>query len=71
MRKTFRRFQEAVEAGRLIEPFTVAEARAATGIPWAGNFLAKHRAGNPRGETQLFVREETDRVRYRIKWNRR
>jgi hypothetical protein len=50
MRKTFRRFVVAVETGRLVEPFLVARARIETGIPWAGNFLAKHRVGNPGGK---------------------
>jgi hypothetical protein len=69
MRKTFRKFLEAVETGRLVEPFFVAQARTETGITWAGNFLAKHRVGNPRGETELFERIETIPVQYNI--NRR
>lgn len=66
MRKTFRRFLDPVETGRLVEPFLVAQARTETGIPWVGNFLAKHRVGNPRGETELFERSETTPVRYSI-----
>jgi hypothetical protein len=69
MRKTFRRFVEAVATGRLVEPFLIVHARIETGIPWAGNFLAKHRVGNPSGQTELFERLETTRVRYSI--NRR
>jgi len=66
MRKTFRRFVEPVETGRLVEPFLIAHARIETGIPWAGNFLAKHRVGNPGGQTELFERVETKPVRYSI-----
>jgi hypothetical protein len=66
MRKTFRKFWQAVQSKRLTEPFRVGEAKMATGISWAGNFLAKHRVGNPGDETELFVRVGTVPVRYRI-----
>ena len=69
MRTTIRKFLETVEAGTLVEPFLVAEAKVKTGLPWAGNFLAKHRVGNPSGQTELFERTGTTPVRYRI--NRR
>lgn len=66
MRKTFSIFLQLVEKGALVEPFLVSDARTTTGLSWAGNFLAKHRVGNPRHETELFVRVETIPVRYRI-----
>ena len=70
MRKTFLRLLQLVEKAALVEPFLVSEARTATGLSWAGNFLAKHRLGNPPHETELFVRVATSPVRYRINRNR-
>ncbi len=66
MRPTFRRFFETVETGKLVEPFDVLQAKKATGLPWVGSFLAKHRVGNRGGNTELFMRVRTAPVRYRI-----
>jgi hypothetical protein len=66
MKKTILKFFDGVRAGILIEPFTIKEAAQATGLPWAGNFLAKHRKGNPGRETALFERVSGSPVRYRI-----
>ena len=51
--------RQAVAEGRLSQPFRAADVRAAC-PGWASRtyhvFLAKHREGNRRGETVLFVR---------------
>ncbi len=64
-RETIRRIRAAVRAGRLREPFTPADVNRILGIDWAGVFLPKHRVGNPRGETELFIR--VGRGRYRLR----
>ena len=50
--------REAVASGRLAEPFRAADVKAAC-PEWApatyNTFLPKHRAGNPGGDTVLFV----------------
>ncbi len=66
-RNTIRRIREAVHDGRLLEPFTPRDVNAALGIYWAGAFLPKHRVGNPRGNTEIFVQVSASRpVRYRL-----
>ena len=55
-RKTIRRIKEMVQAGDLTQPFKPSDINAALGIDWAGTFLPKHSAGNPGGNSELFVR---------------
>lgn len=58
---------QAVQSGRLAEPFTAADVRKAC-PGWAdrtySNFLSKHRIGNPSGTTELF--EQIAAGRFRI-----
>jgi len=49
------------------EPFTPADVNALLGIHWAGVFLAKHRAANPGGNTELFDRVSSRPARYQIR----
>jgi hypothetical protein len=65
-RDTIRRIREAVDSGRLPAIFGPAEVNKVLSIHWAGTFLPKHRAGNPGGYTELFVRVEPGR--YRLKY---
>ena len=53
--KTIKHIREAVLQGKLQEPFSPNDVNTALGIHWAGNFLPKHRVGNPGGDTELFV----------------
>lgn len=55
-RKTIRRIRGEVQAGKIPAEFTPAQVNATLGISWAGTFLAKHRVGNPGGDTELFIR---------------
>ena len=63
---TIRRIRAAVTHGRLVEPFSARDVNGVLGIHWAGNFLSKHRVGNTRGETELFVRVSRRPARYRL-----
>lgn len=55
-KETARKIREAVHSGTLPPHFTGVQVNKVPGIHWAGNFLPKHRVGNPRNETELFVR---------------
>ena len=66
-RNTIRRIRDAVRHGRLAEPFTPKQVNVALEIDWGGNFLPKHRVGNPGGYTQLFVRLSSRPALYRLK----
>ena len=65
--ETIRRIRDAVSGGTLAEPFSPQQVNDALGIHWAGNFLPKHRAGNPCGNTELFVRVNHRPALYRLK----
>jgi hypothetical protein len=65
-RETYRQIRDAVIAGLLGEEFTPAEVNRVLGIDWAGVFLPKHRVGNPRRETELFVRISSRPALYRL-----
>ena len=54
-RDTMRRIREAIESGKLVQPFRPAEVNRALGIDYAGVFLPKHRVGNPGGYTEHFI----------------
>lgn len=54
-RKTIRLIREAVHTGKIPTEFTPAQVNAALGITYAGTFLPKHRVGNKRSETELFI----------------
>ncbi len=64
-RETISRIRKAVREGGLPEEFTPKEVNRLLRIRWAGVFLPKHRVGNPRNETELFIR--LDRGRYKLK----
>jgi len=64
-RKTVRRIREAVREGIIPTEFTPAQVNTALGINWAGTFLPKHRAGNPGGNTELFI--QISRGLYKLK----
>ena len=64
-RNTMRGIREAIEGGRLIQPFHPADINRALGISYAGVFLPKHRVGNPGGFTQHFI--QIERGLYRLK----
>ncbi len=64
-RETIGRIRKAVREGTLPEEFTPKEVNYVLGIHWAGVFLPKHRVGNPRQETEHFIR--MGRGRYRLK----
>jgi hypothetical protein len=49
----------------LARQFTPAQVNKALSIHWAGTFLPKHRAGNPGGNTVLFVRVSSGVYRLR------
>ena len=55
-RETIQRIRRLVQTGGLPPVFTPALVNQALGIHWAGTFLPKHSAGNPGGDTELFVR---------------
>ena len=57
---------ESVNNGNLKEPFSPQEVRKATDFPSAGNFLPKHRVGNPGGNTELFVQVSQRPALYRL-----
>ena len=65
--KTIKRIREAVLQGRLQEQFSPKEVDSALGIHTAGNFLPKHRAGNPGGNTELFVQINDRPTLYSLK----
>ena len=65
--ETIRRIRDAVSGGTLAEPFSPRQVNDALGIHWAGNFLPKHRVGNPGGETELFVQVSHRPALYRLK----
>ena len=67
MKDTILRIQIAVRAGKLPAKFTPKQVNSVLGIDWAGVFLAKHRVGNPGGNTELFV--QVGRGLYRLKDN--
>ena len=64
-RNTIRGIRNAIEGGKLVQPFRPADVNRALGIDYAGVFLPKHRLGNPGGFTELFVRIK--RGLYRLK----
>lgn len=63
-KQTVRRIKEAVRTGRVAQPFRAKQINSELGITWAGNFLAKHRIGNPRSETEHFA--QIDKGLYRL-----
>ena len=65
--KTIKRIREAVLQGKLQQQFSPKEVNAALGIRWAGNFLPKHRVGNPGGNTELFVQINDRPALYSLK----
>ena len=65
--KTIKRVREAVRQGKLQEQFSAQDVNAVLGIHWAGNFLPKHRVGNPGGFTELFVRINERPALFRLK----
>lgn len=64
-RNTMRGIREAIERGRLVQPFRPAGVNRALHIDYAGVFLPKHRVGNPGGFTEHFV--QIERGLYRLK----
>lgn len=64
-RNTMRGIRQAIERGRLVQPFRSADVNRVLGINYAGVFLPKHRVGNPGGFTQHFV--QIERGLYRLK----
>jgi len=66
-RETIRRIREAVRTGRLAQPFSPKDVNKALGIHWGGNFLAKHREGNPGGFTVLFLQKSHRPALYSLK----
>ena len=63
---TIRAIRNAVHGGELHELFTPAMVNAALGITYAETFLPKHCQGNPRGETEHFVRVSHRPSSYRL-----
>ena len=63
--------REAIQQKLLAEPFTPAEGNQAVGITYAGNFLPKHRVGNPghkgRPNSELFIQVSHAPVTYRLR----
>ena len=55
-KQTVQEIKKVVRNGRLPEEFTPKQVNEVLGIDWAGVFLPKHRVGNPRSETEHFVR---------------
>jgi hypothetical protein len=64
-RETMRLIRDAVEKGSLGRTFRGGDVNRALRINWGGNFLAKHRVGNPGAESERFVLVE--RGLYRLK----
>ena len=64
--KTIRQIREKVSVGVLDETFSPKDVNGALGIHWGGNFLAKHRVGNPSGTTELFVQVSYKPALYRL-----
>ena len=54
--ETIREIRCAVSSGRLRQPFRAAAVNRALAVTFAGNFMPKHRIGNPAGNTELFRR---------------
>jgi len=61
---TVRRIKKAVVNGNLPAIFKGKDVNHALNINWGGNFLAKHRVGNPGGETEHFI--QVSRGQYRL-----
>lgn len=55
-------------AGKIPEVFSPRHVNVALGITWAGNFLPKHRIGNPGNQTPLFVLLERGRYRLNMEY---
>ena len=55
-KETVQRIKKAVNDRRLPKEFTPKQVNGALDIDWAGVFLPKHRVGNPRCETEHFIR---------------
>jgi hypothetical protein len=53
---TIQRIRQAISNGNLTRPFRAADVNRVLQISWGGNFLAKHRKGNPGGYRVFFVR---------------
>lgn len=66
-RDMIRRIKEVVRSGKLPERFTPAQVNKTLSVNWAGTFLPKHRVGNPRNNSELFV--QIGRGLYRLKSN--
>ena len=65
-RDTIRRIRQGVRSGAIPRQFRAADVNRVLKIHWAGNFLAKHRVGNPGGtNTELFM--QIQRGLYRLK----
>jgi len=64
-RVTITLIREALNNGKLPTNFRAADVNRALKIDWAGNFLPKHRVGNPGDESELFV--QVSRGLYRLK----
>lgn len=64
-RETMRCIREAIDSGRLVQPFRASDVNRALSIDYAGVFLPKHRVGNPGGFTEHFV--QIERGLYRLK----
>jgi hypothetical protein len=62
--KTIQRIRRQVRRGRLPRPFRGSDVNRVLGITFGGNFLPKHRIGNPGRETELFQR--IDRGTYEL-----
>ena len=65
--RTIQAIRHAVCCGILNEPFRPQDVNNALGIRWGGNFLAKHRVGNPSGTTELFVQVARRPSLYRLR----
>ena len=64
--QTIWRIRDAVCREALEELFSPKQVNDVLGIHWGGNFLAKHRVGNPGGNTELFVRISFNPALYRL-----
>jgi len=56
VRATYRKIRDGVIRDDLLDTFTPREVNELLKIDWAGTSLPKHRKGNLRGETELFIR---------------
>ena len=65
--KTIKYIREAVRQGKSQVPFSAKDMNAVLGIHCAGNFLPKHRVGNPGGFAELFVGINERPALYRLK----